>query len=407
MKICAVTTWPPHRDGISLYSAQLYEHIGKNTEVKVLANIIDSPTSNEEAFDKGIHCRIIRCWRRGSVTYPFKIFRRILMEKPDIIHLQHGWLLYGDKFSSLLLPLLLILLRLTKRPLIVTMHTIIGEKPRLHENGVANFIARMLITFLMGSIVKLSSKIVVHNNLMKTALENLYSLRKDNWKIFVIPHGVREASRKPRNIRKNGGVKILSLGFLRKEKGIEYLIDAFKIFSINCPKTTLIIAGGKHAHDNDEGYIKLIKRRLPDAASKNIIFTEFVDDETLDRLIWESEIIILLSLGRHYIEASGSLARVAMYGKPLICSKVPKFEADLEDGKDCIMVESDNPKKLAEMLSLLTNDASLRENMGRNLKRKFKDRTWSNVAEQHIKIFKDSLRLASVEQKIHKGSSSD
>lgn len=391
MKICAVTTWPPHRDGISLYSAQLYGHISENTEVKVLANLIDSLVSAKEAYDKEINCRVIRCWKRGSVTYPIKIFRRMLMEKPDIIHLQHGWLLYGDNFSLLLFPLLLLLLRLTKRPLIVTMHTIIGKKPKLHENRIVNFTAKMFITFLTMLIVKLSSKIVVHNNLMKTTLENLYSLRKYDWKIFVIHHGVREAPKKPKSIRKKGGVNILSLGFMRKEKGIEYLIEAFKIFLLNCPKANLVIAGGKHAHD-DEEYLKLIKRSLPDAASKNIIFTEFVDDETLDRLILESEIIVLTSLERHYIEASGSLARIAMYGKPLICSKVPKFEADLEDGKDCIMVELDDPKKLAEILSLLTNDASLRESMGKNLKRKFKNRIWRNVAKQHIKIFKDSLR---------------
>lgn len=391
VKICAVTTWPPHHDGISLYSTQLYKYIGKNIEVKVLANMIDPPTSTMEASNKGIHCSVTRCWKRGSITYPFKIFRRILLEKPDIIHLQHGWLLYGDKFSLPLFPSLLLLLRLTKRPLIVTMHTIIGEKPRLHGNRIVNFAAKLSIIFLTKFIVKLSSKIVVHNNLMKITLENLYSLRKYDCKIFVIPHGVKEALEKPRSIRENGIVKILSFGFIRKEKGIEYLIDAFKIFLINCPKAILVIAGGKHAHD-DEKYVKLIKRRLPDAASKNIIFTEFVDDETLDRLIWESEIIVLPSLGRHYIEASGSLARIAMYGKPIICSKVPKFEVDLEDGKDCIMVELDDPEKLAKILLLLTNDADLRENMGRNLKGKFKDRIWSNVAEQHIEIFKDSLR---------------
>jgi glycosyltransferase involved in cell wall biosynthesis len=390
MKICAVTTWPPHLDGISFYSAQLYEHIGKNAEVKVLANIVNSSAFSGKGSNIKSRYTVLRCWKRGSITYPFKIFSRILMEKPNIIHLQHGWLLYGDKFSPPLFPLLLLLLRLIKRPIIVTMHTVIGGKPWLHENRIINFVAKVAIIFLTKSIVKLSSRIIVHNNLMKKALEDLYSLQEDRWKIFVIPHGVREAPEKPREIEGNGDIKILSLGFIRREKGIERLIEAFRMFSINCPRAVFIIVGGRHAHDSEE-YINLVKKRLLNYEVKNIIITGFVDEKTLDRLIWESKIIVLPSLGNHYIEASGSLARVAMYGKPLICSRVPKFEAELEDGKDCVMVELDDPKKISDVLSLLINNDVLRKNMGRNLRKKFRDRVWSKVAEQHIKLFKDSL----------------
>ena len=392
MKICAVTTWPPHHDGISIYSSYLYEHVSKKAEVRILANITDSSISFRMKAPSTLnHYSVVRCWRRGSVFYPFRIFSRVLKEKPDVIHLQHGWLLYGDKFSSLLFPLLLLLLRLTRRPIIVTMHTVVGKNPRLYENKIINFTAKVTIIFLTKSIVKLSSRIIVHNDLMKKTLRDAYMLRNDYWKIYVIPHGVKEVREKRRKIRGNEYFKMLSFGFIRKGKGIEYLIEAFRIFSISCPKAALIIAGGRHAHDNEE-YAKLVKRRLLNDAAENIIFTDFVDEETLDRLIWESEIIILPSLDKHYLEASGSLARVAMYGKPVICSKIPKFEVDLEDGKDCIMVKLNNPRELAEAFSLLTNNLSLREKIGRNLRRKFKDRVWSKVAEQHIHLFKASLK---------------
>jgi len=386
LKMCAITTWPPHQDGISFYSAQLYDHIGRRIEVKVLANIINFTKRDSEVGN----CKIVRCWRRGSIAYPFKIFREIMMEKPDVIHLQHGWFLYGDKISPLLFPLLLFILRLTRKPLIVTMHTVIGWKPRLYENAILNFIARVIILLLTRSIVNLSDKIIVHNNLMKRALIDFYSLHRDHWKIFVIPHGVKEKAKKCRGVSKEEGIKILSLGFLRKQKGIEYLIEAFKIFSTQYPKSTLIIVGGKHAHDDGE-YIKLLKRRLLYENVKNVIFTGFIDEETLDKLIWESKIIVLPSLGSYYFEASGSLARVAMYGKPIVCSKVPKFKADLEDGKDCVMVEFNNPKKLADVLFLLVSDVNFRRKIGKNLGKKFRDRVWDKVAEQHINLFRDAL----------------
>ncbi|MCX8170693.1 MAG: glycosyltransferase [Candidatus Bathyarchaeota archaeon] len=383
MKICAITTWPPHPDGISLYSAQLYGHIGEKIEVKILANIVDL---REEKFGVEKKCEVVRCWKRGSVTYPFKIFSRVLAEKPDIIHLQHGWFLYGGKIASLLFPLLLILLRLTGKPIIVTTHTIIGEKPRLHEKNAMNLLARMAVIFLTRIIVKLSTRVIVHNNLMRETLKNLYSLHRECWKILVIPHGVKEPAEKPRKIFWDRRVRILSLGFVRKSKGIEYLIEAFKTFSAVYPESALIIVGGRHAHD-DEKYFELLRKRLRDRA-ENIIFTGFVDEETLDKLVWNSEIIVLPSVGGYFVEASGSLARVAMYGKPIICGKVPKFRADLEDGKDCIMVEFNNPRKLADALLLLANDANLRGIIGRNLRNKFKDRVWSKVAEQHINLFR-------------------
>lgn len=386
MKVCLITTWPPYPDGISFYSAQLYGHICGKMEVKVLANSFGSV---ERDFRMEGNCKIIRCWRRGSLFYPFKIFSRVIAERPDIIHLQHGWLLYGDKIFPILFPLLLLLLRLSGKPIVVTMHTVVGGRPRLHKNIIFNFMARMAIIFLTRSIVKLSNAVIVHNNLMKEALKNMYSSRKDDWKIFVIPHGVREMAGRSGDFPGDGRVKILSLGFIRRSKGIEYLIEAFKIFSAICPESTLVIVGGKHPHD-DEGYIRSLMERLSGETS-NIILTGFVDEEKLDELIWNSEIIMLPSLGDYYIEASGSLARVAMYGKPIICSKVPKFKADLEDGKDCIMVEFDKPEKLANALLLLAKDADLRRRIGRSLVNKFKDRVWCRVAEQHIDLFRSLL----------------
>jgi glycosyltransferase involved in cell wall biosynthesis len=364
--------------------------MSRRIEVRVLANVLDPRDLSCETPDAESHCSVIRCWRRGSVTYPFKIFNKVFLEKPDIVHLQHGWLLYGDGFSPLLFPLLLLILHLTRKPLIVTMHTVIGEKPRLYGNRVINFMAKVAIMLLTKSIVKLSTRVIVHNDLMKRTLMEAYSLRRDGWKILVIPHGVKEVQRKPKKISGNKNIRILSLGFIRKWRGIEYLIEAFKIFSSSYPEATLVIAGGKHAHD-DEEYIRRVKKKLIDEGVKNVVLTGFVDEETLDRLIQESEIIVLSSLASYYIEASGSLARIAMYGKPIICSRVPKFEADLEDGKDCIMVEMDDPKKLADALFILAKNVNLGRNLGRNLKKKFRDRVWSKVAEQHIKLFEGLL----------------
>ena len=197
---------------------------------------------------------------------------RLLRENPDIVHLQHGWLLYGDKISSLLFPVLLFFLRLLNKPIVVTMHTVVKRNAHLYKSKIVNFIAKIAIIFLTRTIVKLSSGIIVHNYLMKETLKNAYSLEKEEKKIFIIPHGVKKALGKPRK-REDETIRILSLGFIRRGSGIEHLVEAFKSFSASYPNAVLVVAGGRHAHDG-KGYIEVIRKVLSNPP-KNVIFTNF------------------------------------------------------------------------------------------------------------------------------------
>ncbi|MCD6465103.1 glycosyltransferase [Candidatus Bathyarchaeota archaeon] len=388
MKVCAVTTWPPHREGIALYSAHLYGEMKKIVDVSVIANIINS-SAVEALKSDGENIRVIRCWRRGSLTYPFKIFRRVLMENPDIIHVQHGWLLYGDAPSSILFPVLLVLLRLIGKPCIVTMHTVIKRGARLYRNKLINLLALTAIYFITRLTVKLSSIIIVHNPLVKETLEEKFSLKKFKEKIIVIPHGARRANvfRKTSISGKNrGNIVILSLGFARKGRGIECLIEAFKKFLEQHPSSTFIITGGQHAHDKGNP-VREVRRKIPPEMLGKIVFTDFIDEEVLDRLILESDIIVLSSIEDYFIEASGALARVALFGKPVVCSKVPKFEAELKNGENCIMFKPGDSEELAKILKLLTGNPNLREKIGRKLEASFRNREWGLIAERYVDFF--------------------
>jgi len=393
MRICAVTTWPPHREGVALYSSYLYTHMSKMARVDVIANTSLFHASFGNLYPKrhehgGV--RIVRCWCRGNPVYPLKIFRQVLKLKPDVIHVQHGWLLYGGVFSSLLFPVLLLLLRLVGKPYVVTMHTVVRKEACLYKSKLINSLAKAVITIITKAIVKLSSAVIVHNCMIKETLERAYSLEKDGWKIIVIPHGAKEASEKNICLRTDESLHILSLGFVRRRKGIEYLIEAFKKFLVKYPRGTFIVTGGKHAHEK-KNPIEEIKWRLPADISEKVVFTNFIDDENLDELIWKSDIIVLYSVEDSFVEASGALARVALFGRPVICSRVPKFWAELRDGQNCVMVEPGDPESLVKALILLANDADLRRRLGENLKNKFKNREWSMVAEQHINLFEKLL----------------
>lgn len=389
MKVCAITTWPPHRDGVALYSAELYTKIAELVDVKVIANVPEQPYAYRN------HCGreriVVRCWKRGSLTYPLRIFHLALKESPDIIHLQHGWLLYGNFISSPLILISLFLLRLSRKPCVVTMHTVIRRGAYLYENPLSNLLARIIILFTSRFIVRFSDRVIVLNHSMKKGLQADYALQEGG-KIIVIPHGVKDASKKSMMPDKRGKAHILSLGFIRENKGIESLIKAFEKFLEHCPTAELVIVGGRHAHDKKD-HTENFKRLVTPNLSKHVFFTDFIDEKSLDRLILTSDIIVLSSLERYYIETSGALARVAGYGKPVVCSQVPKFQIELQNGKDCIMTTPGDSEELAQAFMSLTQNVQLGKNLGEKLREKFKNRCWSAVAKQHLELYRSVLKI--------------
>lgn len=387
MKVAAVTTWPPHNDGVALYSAELYAHVAELVDVKVIANFA------EQTGFCGDYCgaeRIVaRSWKRGSFTYPLRIFREVLKEKPNIVHLQHGWLLYGNVVASSFILILLFLLRLRRIPCVVTMHTVIRKGAYLRRSSIVNLLARAVIFFTSRFIVRFSDRVVVLNFLMEKVLQEDYGLRGEN-KIVVIPHGVRGVFGKSMIRGEGGKLWVLSLGFVRESKGIETLFKAFEEFVGRCPDANLVVVGGRHVHDKGD-YVDYFKRLVPTNLLRHVFFTDFVDEERLDRLIAKSDVVVLLSLDRFYVEVSGALARVAGYGKPVVCSRVLKFESELQDGKDCVMVAPGDSEELARAFMLLALNSRLRESLGEELREKFRGRCWSAVAKQHFDLYREVL----------------
>lgn len=382
LKVCAVTTWPPHRDGVAFYSAKLYKRVAEFVDVEVIANIPKQQGLSKSCEEK--FGAVLRCWRRGPL-YPLLIFRSAFRTRAHVVHLQHGWLLYGGFVASIFFPILLCFFRLSRKPCVVTMHTVIRRKVHIYANPSLNFLAQMAALFLSRAIVKLSQKVIVHNHLMKKVLQTEYI--SEEKKIVVIPHGVKKAAKKPEFSQKSEKISILSLGFLRKGKGIGYLIEAFEEVNKKCPEAELLIIGERHPHDRRDCHRDL-KHTLTPNIQKQVLFTGFVDETSLEKLIWKSDIIALQSTEPYYIEASGALAAVADYGKPVVCSNVPKFQTDLQNGQNCILVAPSNSTALTRALVLLIGNNRLREYLGKNLKEYSKSRGWSAVAEEHVNLYR-------------------
>ena len=120
---------------------------------------------------------------------------------------------------------------------------------------------------------------------------------------------------------------------------------------------------------------------------KHMKYTE----QELDKFVSASDVVVLLSSEHFYVESSGTLARVAGFEKPIICSKVPKFQAELKDGVDCIMVKTHDPNSLSDAISMLIENKEFRNIIALNLKARFRKNYWNAIAKKHLELYEAVL----------------
>lgn len=182
--------------------------------------------------------------------------------------------------------------------------------------------------------------------------ESVQKYFKDTYgrKTIFIPNGVnRSIIHKPKLIREKFGLDkdsyILFLGRLVPEKGISYLIEAFK--QIKTDKK-LLIAGG--SSDTDEFLRKLKKLARDD---DRITFTGFVQGQLLEELYSNAYLYVLPS------DLEGmplSLLEAMSYGNCCVVSHIAECTEVVED--KAITFQKGNVQDLKEKLQRLCDDPS-------------------------------------------------
>ena len=168
-----------------------------------------------------------------------------------------------------------------------------------------------------------------------------------NRKTVFIPNGVnRPIIRKPQLIKEKFDLDedsyILFLGRLVPEKGISYLIEAFK--QIDTDKK-LVIAGG--SSDTDEFLLELKKITKND---RRIILTGFVEGQLLEELFSNAYVYVLPS------DLEGmplSLLEAMSYGNCCVVSDIAECAEVVED--KAVVFQKSNVEQLKETLQHLCN----------------------------------------------------
>jgi phosphatidylinositol alpha-mannosyltransferase len=281
-------------------------------------------------------------------------------EKFDIIHLH-------EPLMPMLCP---IVLRDSQTVNVGTFHAFDG-KPGY------NFL-KPLSTLILGKIAsKLDGRIAVS----KPAMEFVNRYFPGNYDI--IPNGVEiehfSPDVAPIDELSDGKLNILFVGRLEKRKGADYLLKAYQRIKRDLPNSRLIIVGpGTRLRSKYE-------RQVEQSDLKDVIFVGYINYNELPRYYKTADIFCAPATGW---ESFGIVLLEAMAaGKPVVASNIDGYASILTDGVEGLLVPPKDDAKLAQALTSLMADSSLRQKMGANGVRKAAEYDWKHIAQRVLDYY--------------------
>jgi glycosyltransferase involved in cell wall biosynthesis len=338
--VCMVSSMPPEGGGVSTYTQSLIDSFDlSNMRITVLSQVTENKDTHELKPPANRKIKVIPCWS-SSLLYPFQLFKALCRHKPNLVHVQHEYFIFGGAFSASLFPIFLMLTKLLNTRVIVTLHGIVNpaeiRDPELGSVGDENLkgmprllshIGLLLITRL---ITKNSDKIIVMNNTHKRVLIQEYHCSPE--KIMLIPHGIPQCQPIPLDTAKetlgfNGSKVILYFGYMTKYKGIDILIKAFE--RVKHPNSLLILGGGPHPRlKNDPEYKKFWNSINSEAIQDNRIkFVGFIPNELLPTYISAADLVVFPYVAS--FSTGGPMNITLGYHKPIVASRMSSFSDSL------------------------------------------------------------------------------
>lgn len=292
-----------------------------------------------------------------ALLYSFFASIAVAFKKYDVIH-YHA----EGSCAMLWIP------KIFRKKIVVTIHGLDWQRSKW--GGFAT----KYIKFGEKMAVKYAEKIIVLSKGVQKYFKDTY-----NRDTVFIPNGVNKPEiRKSNIIKEKYGLDkndyILFLARIVPEKGLHYLIEAFKQLNTN---KKLVIAGGA-SHTNE--YLEKIKEMVKD--HKRIIMTGFVQGQELEELYSNCYLYCLPS----DIEGMPlSLLEAMSYGNKCLVSNIEENTQVVED--KAITFEKGNVQDLKEKLENMLNSNDLlekREEISDYILQKY---NWNDVTNKTIEIY--------------------
>lgn len=245
-----------------------------------------------------------------------------------------------------------------------------------HQRAKWGKLASSYIMFGEKCAAKYADEIIV----LSEGVQNYFMKTYGRWTRFI-PNGVnRPQIREAEIIKQKYGLNkddyILFLGRLVPEKGLRYLIEAFK--NVKTEKK-LVVAGGSSDTDDFANELKVMAK-----SDTRIIFTGFIQGKELDELYSNAYVYTLPS------DLEGmplSLLEAMSYGNCCLVSDIDECASVVED--KAVLFRKSNVSDLQKKLQNVCDD----EEMVQNFKDEAADficskYSWNDVVERTLELYR-------------------
>ncbi len=266
-------------------------------------------------------------------------------------------------------------------PFVSTDAYTIGKKAKrittfhLYPKGIAN---RIFTSQNMRMASKWFDHVIFVSNSQKKLFKDL-----DKEDYSIIPNGIHiDPEAKPRTINKDQIVRLLYVGRFEERKGVEYLVEAFRIISDKYgDKVELNIVGS-----GQKKYMDEILSKLGDNA--NVKLHGFLSDPDLLKLRKEVDISISPAYAG---ESFGIVLLESMsLGVPIVAFDNPGYKTVMTGKLETCLVESKNSKKLAAKIIELMENPELYAEISSYGIEHAKQYDWEIVAKKVMDVYKNA-----------------
>jgi len=387
MRICMITpTFLPKIGGAEYQVRWLVEELVKQRyQVSLIAPEYSKRFINNSCInDKLLGCYYLRITDKKSSYKHFinikYIYTYIKQTQPDLIHIHflYPWGVYLYLLNKF---------KLINIPIVVTSHGIDLIRNKDLKDYYQNSKLRSAI---IKEVARNVDKIVLVSKYMwNDAVKS--GVPED--KLCVIHNGYKiekysksELEKKVNEIKAKYSISedelvITALGRLRKEKGFEYLIEAFKKLiknEIYSKKLKLFILG--------DGEYRNVLQELSSSIKKNVFFAGFVTGIDKQAFLMSTDIYCMPSIEETF---GISLFDPMYFGKPIVATTVGGISEVIEHRKHGLLLPPKSAEKLYEALRYLIENPCIRSKLGKEAKKRLEDFSITKMTKQYIKLYQE------------------
>ena len=375
MKIALIGLTYPFRGGISHYTTLLYRELKKDHQVEFISLkkqypefLFPGKTQLDESGEKMlaenhplIHPLLPWTWCSALL--------RIRSFSPDLTLFQWWHPFFAPAFGTLALGMKI----LSRTKIVYLCHNVRPHKPTL------------LDTALIWYAFQTPDYFIVH---AESDLKILMAL-KPRARVFRTPHptyeifgaGKRTDSLRAKRALGVEGNLVLFFGYVKRYKGLEYLLQAFPKVLRETP-CTLIIAGEVY---EDKPQIQQMIEQFHLAERVRLI-DRYIPNEQVALYFNAADVVVL-----PYVSATQSGIIQVAYGfrKPVISTRVGGIPEVIRDGETGFLIEPKDPEALSEAILRFFRD---RESIdfAQNIEKLQERFAWKRMVEIIENIYKTS-----------------